>query len=210
MQTGFDACFPLTYRLSRERDPLMEDHVVYLQSCMYQYSRAIYRSIKDLIDPYTDQQTQLESRRTVLEECELTMSRLAADPQYFAASRSRPLPGHPPLLPDHRAGAGRVGGARGRRSRDRVHRAADRGRSLRRRDRPLQGDDAQGQGVPAHAAPEPRLLPVAPAPPGSYVARRVRERRRSRFLLVRGSASDPGFTAADPRTAGEAEASPHR
>ena len=26
----------------------------YLQSCMYQYSRAIYRSIKDLIDPYTD------------------------------------------------------------------------------------------------------------------------------------------------------------
>jgi len=30
----------------------MEDHVVYLQSCMYQYSRAIYRSIKDLIDPY--------------------------------------------------------------------------------------------------------------------------------------------------------------
>ena len=63
---------------------LMEEHVVYLQSCMYQYSRAIYRSIKDLIDPYTDQQTRLESRRAVLEECELTMSRLAADPQYFA------------------------------------------------------------------------------------------------------------------------------
>jgi hypothetical protein len=62
----------------------MEDHVVYLQSCMYQYSRAIYRSIKDLIDPYTDRHTRLESRRTVLEECELTMSRLAADPQYFA------------------------------------------------------------------------------------------------------------------------------
>ena len=62
----------------------MEDHVAYLQSCMYQYSRAIYRSIKDLIDPYTDQHTRLESRRAVLEECELTMSRLAADPQYFA------------------------------------------------------------------------------------------------------------------------------
>ena len=62
----------------------MEEHVVYLQSCMYQYSRAIYRSIKDLIDPYTDQSTRLESRRSVLEECELTMSRLAADPQYFA------------------------------------------------------------------------------------------------------------------------------
>ena len=51
---------------------------------MYQYSRAIYRSIKDLIDPYSDLQTRLESRRSVLEECELTMSRLAADPQYFA------------------------------------------------------------------------------------------------------------------------------
>ena len=62
----------------------MEDPVLYLQSCMYQYSRAIYRSLKDLIDPYTDQRTRLESRRTVLEECELTMSRLAADPQYFA------------------------------------------------------------------------------------------------------------------------------
>src|SRR3954469_19140272 len=62
----------------------MEDHVAYLQSCMYQYSRAIYRSIKDLIDPYTDEHTRIESRRTVLEECELTMSRLAADPQYFA------------------------------------------------------------------------------------------------------------------------------
>ena len=62
----------------------MEDHVVHLQSCMYQYSRAIYRSIKDLIDPYTDGQTRLESRRSVLQECELTMSRLAADPQYFA------------------------------------------------------------------------------------------------------------------------------
>ena len=62
----------------------MEEHVVHLQSCMYQYSRAIYRSIKDLIDPYTDRHTRLESRRAVLEECELTMSRLAADPQYFA------------------------------------------------------------------------------------------------------------------------------
>ena len=51
---------------------------------MYQYSRAIYRSVKDLIDPYSDTQGRLESRRSVLQECELTMSRLAADPQYFA------------------------------------------------------------------------------------------------------------------------------
>ena len=35
----------------------MEEHVVHLQSCMYQYSRAIYRSLKDLIDPYVDGST---------------------------------------------------------------------------------------------------------------------------------------------------------
>jgi hypothetical protein len=51
---------------------------------MYQYSRAIYRSIKDLIDPYADRATQLEYRRAVLGECEQTMERLADDPQYFA------------------------------------------------------------------------------------------------------------------------------
>ena len=51
---------------------------------MYQYSRAIYRSIKDLIDPYVDQTTQLQSRRDVLTACERTMERLAADPLYFA------------------------------------------------------------------------------------------------------------------------------
>jgi hypothetical protein len=51
---------------------------------MYQYSRAIYRSIKDLIDPYAPDGTQLEYRRSVLSECEHTMARLAADPHYFA------------------------------------------------------------------------------------------------------------------------------
>jgi hypothetical protein len=51
---------------------------------MYQYSRAIYRSIKDLIDPYADEETQLAYRRSLLDECEQTMGRLAADPQYFA------------------------------------------------------------------------------------------------------------------------------
>jgi hypothetical protein len=62
----------------------MEDNVAQLQSCMYQYSRVIYRSIKDLIDPYVDEATQLDYRREVLCECEQTMARLAADPQYFA------------------------------------------------------------------------------------------------------------------------------
>ena len=62
----------------------MEDHAAQLRSCMYQYSRAIYRSIKDLIDPYADRTTQLVYRRAVLDECEETMERLAADPHYFA------------------------------------------------------------------------------------------------------------------------------
>ena len=62
----------------------MDDHAAQLRSCMYQYSRAIYRSIKDLIDPYADRSLQLEYRRAVLCECEQTMERLAEDPQYFA------------------------------------------------------------------------------------------------------------------------------
>ena len=55
-----------------------------IQACMYQYSRAIYRSIKDLVDPYVDPATRIEYRRQVLEACEQTMERLATDPLYFA------------------------------------------------------------------------------------------------------------------------------
>jgi hypothetical protein len=62
----------------------MDEQIAQLQTCMYQYSRAIYRSIKDLIEPYADHPTRLESCRTVLEQCESTMGRLAAAPQYFA------------------------------------------------------------------------------------------------------------------------------
>jgi hypothetical protein len=62
----------------------MEEQIAQLQTCMYQYSRAIYRSIKDLIEPYADDDRQIEARRDVLEQCEGTMERLAADPQYFA------------------------------------------------------------------------------------------------------------------------------
>ena len=62
----------------------MEEQIAQLQTCMYQYSRAIYRSIKDLIEPYADEDRQIEARRDVLEQCEGTMERLAADPQYFA------------------------------------------------------------------------------------------------------------------------------
>ena len=63
---------------------MVDERTLQLQTCMYQYSRAIYRSIKDLVDPYVDQETQLEFRRDVLEACEQTMERIAADPLYFA------------------------------------------------------------------------------------------------------------------------------
>ena len=63
---------------------MIEDRSAQLQQCMYQYSRAIYRSIKDMVDPYADRTQQLESRRAVLISCEQTMERLAQDPLYFA------------------------------------------------------------------------------------------------------------------------------
>ena len=66
------------------RDTVIEEYAAQLQACMYQYSRAIYRSIKDLIDPYVDPELHLEYRRAVLEQCEQTMERLARDPLYFA------------------------------------------------------------------------------------------------------------------------------
>ena len=62
----------------------MDDRVIHLRNCMYQYSRAIYRSIKDLIDPYVTPSDRLEYRREVLARCEQTMERLATDPLYFA------------------------------------------------------------------------------------------------------------------------------
>jgi hypothetical protein len=62
----------------------MDEAILQIQGCMYQYSRVIYRTIKDKIDPYVDQETQLIYRRDVLEACEQTMERLAKDPQYFA------------------------------------------------------------------------------------------------------------------------------
>ena len=62
----------------------MDERILQIQACMYQYSRAIYRSIKDLIDPYVDTETRVEYCRDVLGACEQTMERLAKDPHYFA------------------------------------------------------------------------------------------------------------------------------
>ena len=62
----------------------MDERILQIQNSMYQYSRAIYRSIKDMIEPYADRETQLAARRDVLEACQQTMERLASDPLYFA------------------------------------------------------------------------------------------------------------------------------
>ena len=62
----------------------VDERTLFIQNSMYQYSRAIYRSIKDLVDPYVTSSTQVEYRRAVLEACEQTMERLARDPHYFA------------------------------------------------------------------------------------------------------------------------------
>jgi hypothetical protein len=62
----------------------MDEQTRRLQSCMYQYSRAIYRSIRDLIEPYASHTTRLDARREVLAACEQTVERLANDPLYFA------------------------------------------------------------------------------------------------------------------------------
>ncbi len=72
-------------QICEEIEPhVIDERILQIQHCMYQYSRAIYRSIKDLIDPYVDGETQLEYRREVLAACEGTMERLASDPHYFA------------------------------------------------------------------------------------------------------------------------------
>jgi hypothetical protein len=62
----------------------MDARKLAIQNRMYQYSRAIYRSIKDLVDPYVPPETQAEYRRAVLAACEDTMERLARDPLYFS------------------------------------------------------------------------------------------------------------------------------
>ena len=63
---------------------MIEPNTAQLQDSMYQYSRAIYRSIKNMIDPYGDSERRLASRKAVLMACEQTMERLATDPLYFS------------------------------------------------------------------------------------------------------------------------------
>jgi hypothetical protein len=51
---------------------------------MYQYSRAIFLALKDLVDPAPDRLSPAEARRQVLLASERTIERLAQDPRYFA------------------------------------------------------------------------------------------------------------------------------
>jgi hypothetical protein len=62
----------------------LDERTLLIQNSMYQYSRAIYRGIKDLVDPYVTPSQQVAYRKEVLEACEQTMERLARDPHYFA------------------------------------------------------------------------------------------------------------------------------
>ena len=91
---------------------MIEERTLQLQHCMYQYSRAIYRSIKDMIDPYGDRESQLESRRAVLEACEQTMERLANDPLYFAKPDRALFQDIRRYFPITVQARGRLGGAR--------------------------------------------------------------------------------------------------
>lgn len=62
----------------------MDEQAAHLRSCMYQFSRAIYRSLKDLVDPYVDNAVRSEYRCSILQDCEATMGRIAEDPHYFS------------------------------------------------------------------------------------------------------------------------------
>ena len=64
----------------------MEEQIAQLQTCMYQYSRAIYRSIKDSDRAVRRRGSQIEARRDVLEQCE---GRWSAWPRIRSTSPGR-------------------------------------------------------------------------------------------------------------------------
>ena len=80
---------------------MIEERTLQLQHCMYQYSRAIYRSIKDMIDPYGDREiaARVPPRRARGLRADDGAAR--ERPALLREARPGALPGHPPLLPDH-------------------------------------------------------------------------------------------------------------
>ncbi len=102
-----------------------------------------------------------EAKRRVLHACEATVERLARDPHYFA----RPSQS---LFSEVRHFFSISDQARVYRSIDRnittaVDYILEEIERARRRHLILPGNHAQGKAVPAHAAPRPRVLPLAPA-----------------------------------------------
>ena len=142
--------------------------------CMYQYSRAIFLAVKNLVDESQPGVGRVEAQRRVLAACEAAVERLAADPRYFARPDAQPVRGDPPLLPDHAAGARVCGGRRGHLARRRGRRG--RVAATQRSARPLPGADAQGPAMPARRDARERVLPVACA------SRRAHRRRLRRGL----------------------------
>ena len=135
---------------------------------MYRFSRALYLELKDLVDPHPDTISVTEARRRVLDAAQSTVERLASDPRYFpqpARSLFQQIRCYFPISQQARvfyaiermvslARASHPDGAR----------PAERGQ------RPLPRHHPQGQGLPAHAAAGPRVLPVALAPRGALHA----------------------------------------
>src|SRR5437868_15159567 len=78
---GFNKRF---WPLNEERITLLTDErISHLRNCMYQYSRAIDRPFKHLIDPYVPSLERLEYRRLLLAHGEHTTVRPATDPPPF-------------------------------------------------------------------------------------------------------------------------------
>jgi hypothetical protein len=159
---------------------VIEERTLQLQHCMYQYSRAIYRTVKDMIDPYGDRDSQLDSRRAVLMACEQTMERLAKDPLYFAKpdrALFQDIRRYFPITCQAEVAWAVTQGINAATQfiEEQIEAGALDG-GVRRRHRPLPRHHPQGQAVPAHAAAGPRLLPVAPA---------SRSQGRGRGLIVR-------------------------
>ena len=143
---------------------VIEEQTVQLQQCMYQYSRAIYRSIKDLIDPYVDRRARSSSTGV---PCSRRASRRwsasRSDPHYFAKpdrALFQDIRRYFPITVQAQVAWAVQKGVDAAVTfiEDQIEAGA-----ARRRHRPLPRDDAQGQGLPAHAAAGARLLPVAPA-----------------------------------------------
>src|SRR3954463_15005954 len=180
------------------RDTVIEEYTAQLQACMYQYSRAIYRSIKDLIDPYVAPELHLEYRRAVLEQCEQTMERLARDPLYFAKpdrALFQDIRRYFPITAQAEVAWAVQEGVNAAMTfiEEQIEAGALGGGGARGRGGPLPCDDREGEAVPAHAASRTRLLPVAPAPralTGRRLTRRAPPGRGTRTRLRPGARND--------------------